>query len=147
MVHPFTFYKYAIILNKSKPAFSCFFISCPSPKAMASRSVTRRCTHLTSAYHSSAARTFLQLAPSQRHMHSTPLLDFLAPNIPVTHGLRSRESKACYPGAQRPTHRGFTSTIVRRQTSAIVNPRQDDDGVDMTLEITPRASNVRKPTP
>ena len=35
----------------------------------------------------------------------------------------------------------FTTAMVRQE--AIVNPRKDEDGNEMNIEITPRAANVR----
>ncbi|KAG9249185.1 hypothetical protein BJ878DRAFT_485192 [Calycina marina] len=108
---------------------------------MASRSVAKRCTKLALPHQSSAARAFLQLAP-QRPYHTAPLLDFLTPSIaysPINSASRVPQSNSI-----RDFRRRFTSSQAIRQTSAILNPRQDDDGIDMTLEITPRASNRLK---
>jgi hypothetical protein len=106
---------------------------------MASRCVARSCSQLTSSTSSSVARAFLQLTP-RRYLSNTPLpiLDFLLPSVPVSalrHGWTSKRSYI-------QTNRAFTSSARRQQTTVIVNPRKDDDGNDMHIEITPRASNV-----
>ena len=135
-----TFYKY-----RSKIQSSSFFVTSFSslPKVMAARSLSKRCSHLaTASFQSSVAKIFLQLAPPQRYIHTAPLLDFLAPNVTLTYSVKSRKIERPHTNVQKSISRGFTSSSLRRQTSAIVNPRQDDDGMDMTMEITPRASNV-----
>jgi hypothetical protein len=38
----------------------------------------------------------------------------------------------------------FAHTARRGYTQAVYNPQQDEDGNDMTLEITPRAAKVRE---
>lgn len=43
--------------------------------------------------------------------------------------------------SQAQTKRAFTASSICHQTTAITNPRKDDDGNDMNVEITPRASN------
>lgn len=46
--------------------------------------------------------------------------------------------------ATRTTLRGFVTTPATRQ--AILNPRKDEDGNEMNIEITPRAAHVSPPT-
>ncbi|KAH7321557.1 hypothetical protein BKA65DRAFT_512454 [Rhexocercosporidium sp. MPI-PUGE-AT-0058] len=111
---------------------------------MASRSIARSCSQLATSTPSSAARAFLQLAP-QRYLHTSSLvLDFLVPSVP-SQALRPR--KAYRPLSSRQQNvaiRSFTSSSRRKATTAIFNPRDDDDGKPMHIEITPRASNRLK---
>jgi hypothetical protein len=119
----------------------------PSPVyTMAARPITHGCQSWAASHSSSAARAFLQLAPRRAfHQPSSPLLEFLLPGVP---------SKKIPHGFNKPTitklhitgRRSFTTCSARRQTSAVYNPRKDEDGNDMTVEITPRASNVNIPT-
>lgn len=109
------------------------------------RSLSRGCLQLSTSAHAPAARAFLQLA-ARRSLHtSPPLLDFLAPNVRLQssrHGpKRSSPSGAI---SRHGSSRTFTSTSSRKATAAILNPRKDDDGNDMGVEITPRASNRLK---
>ncbi|KAI9052244.1 hypothetical protein LZ554_003601 [Drepanopeziza brunnea f. sp. 'monogermtubi'] len=108
---------------------------------MASRSVARSCSQLANSAPSSAARAFLQLAPLRSLYNAPPVLDFLAPSIPFT-ALQSNRT-ANYTSARRQIHakRAFTSSSRQQATRAIYNPRNDDDGLPMDVEITPRASN------
>jgi len=111
---------------------------------MAARPITHGCQSWAASHSSSAARAFLQLAPRRAfHQPASPLLEFLLPGVP---------SKKIPHGFNKPTitklhitgRRSFTTCSARRQTSAVYNPRKDEDGNDMTVEITPRASNRLK---
>ncbi|EKD14835.1 uncharacterized protein L3040_003946 [Drepanopeziza brunnea f. sp. 'multigermtubi'] len=108
---------------------------------MASRSVARSCSQLANSAPSSAARAFLQLAPLRSFYNAPPVLDFLAPSIPFP-ALQSNRT-ADYTSARRQidAKRSFTSSSRQQATRAIYNPRNDDDGAPMDVEITPRASN------
>jgi hypothetical protein len=110
---------------------------------MATPSVTRGCQRLARSGHASCARVFLQVV-SRRCFHSTPppVLDFLLPAIP-SKALRVGLAKKPVSSNQLSITRRFTSSSIRRHTRAILNPKKDDDGKDMNVEITPRASNVR----
>ncbi|PSS18691.1 hypothetical protein M430DRAFT_101936 [Amorphotheca resinae ATCC 22711] len=104
------------------------------------------CPQLVSSSSSSAARAFLQLAP-RRCFHNAPpqpLLDFLLPSLPSPALQHARLNKPLSSRTQNAPRRAFTTSPVRRHTSAVFNPRKDDDGNDMTVEITPRASNRLK---
>ncbi|KAG0648357.1 Iron-sulfur assembly 2 [Hyphodiscus hymeniophilus] len=107
---------------------------------MATRCIVKSCSHLTPLNPSLAARAFLHLAPG-RYFQTTPPLDFLLPSIstPVRRGLPSKQSLS-----KTQQSRAFKSSSIRRATSAVVNPKKDDDGNDMSVEITPRASNRLK---
>ncbi|KFY12325.1 hypothetical protein V491_06834, partial [Pseudogymnoascus sp. VKM F-3775] len=95
----------------------------------------RRCTAAATAS-APAARTFFQLA----HQRSAPpMLDFLLPSIPTV-APRSIQRQAQRSLSNLPSSRRFTASALRA-TTAIYNPRKDDDGNDMTIEITPRAAN------
>lgn len=113
---------------------------------MAIRSVTRRCSRLAISSTSSSARKFLQTEPrKQFHSAPLPLFDFLIPSIPNTfihHLWVRKQASSSFTILERRT---FTTSPVRQQTTAVVNPKRDDDGNDMNVEITPRASNVRLP--
>lgn len=109
---------------------------------MAARCITRSCSQfqLVASNKPCAARAFLQLSPPPLHNQaSTPisLLDFLVPRF-------SRSSTGTFrtvPASVQKT-RPFTSSAIRQQTAAVVNPKKDEDGNEMNIEITRRASNV-----
>ena len=133
-----------MFFNFQHPTQLC--VISPASDTMATRTMTSSCSHLRAFSSPSAARAFLQLAPG-RYLHSNrPLvLDFLLPSIPSA-GLRHGYSgKAGSTKSQVHAKRTFTYSPRRQNTTAIYNPRQDDNGNDMHVEITPRASNVRFP--
>lgn len=111
---------------------------------MAAHPIARGCPRLATSHISSAARVFLQLSPRRSfHNSSGPLLDFLLPSVSprrIFHNTSSLPSTELHVSGKR----GFTTSAVRRHTSAVFNPRKDEDGNDMTVEITPRASNRLK---
>lgn len=108
---------------------------------MASRCITKSCSRLSVTTQASAAQAFIQLAP-RRHLHNAPpVLDFLLPNLPLTSSHHSWAGKTVSRGLKL-QKRAFTSSSRRQQTTPIFNPRKDEDGKDMNIEITPRAANV-----
>lgn len=112
---------------------------------MASRCtrIARSCSQLSPPTSSSAARTFLQLAP-RSYLHSgppPPILDFLLPSISSSLKVRGGVAFDC-PFVGPKTQRGFASSSKHYNTTTIFNPRQDEDGGEMKVEITHRASNV-----
>ncbi|KAG4437155.1 hypothetical protein IFR05_007357 [Cadophora sp. M221] len=111
---------------------------------MASRCIARSCSQFAASTPSSAARAFLQLAP-QRYLHtSSPVLDFLLPSV-ASPALRLRQAESHLSSQQQNVaRRSFTSSSRRQATTAVFNPRDDDDGKPMHIEITPRASNRLK---
>ncbi|KAF4628792.1 hypothetical protein G7Y89_g9366 [Cudoniella acicularis] len=104
---------------------------------MATRPLARSCSQLSA---SSPARAFLQLAP-RRHLNSAPppVLDFLLPRS--TGYCSSLANRNISARPRREEKRAFTSSVARRETSTILNPKKDDNGYDMQIDITPRASN------
>ncbi|KAG4423334.1 hypothetical protein IFR04_003568 [Cadophora malorum] len=110
---------------------------------MASRCIARSCSHFATTTPTSAARAFLQLAP-QRYLHtSSPVLDFLLPSVTYPAQNRLADSQLS-SRQQNVTRKTFSSSSRLQATTAIFNPRDDDDGTPMHIEITPRASNRLK---
>jgi hypothetical protein len=97
---------------------------------MAARTISRSCTQ--SSHTAPAARIFLQLASRRPH----PVLDFLAPRV------SQHAPPLPLRSIPKATSRAFSTTSTLKETVAIYNPRKDDDGQDMNVEITARASNV-----
>lgn len=109
---------------------------------MAARCITRSCSRLSGTTTSSAAQAFVQLAPRKCIQNTPPVLDFLLPSVPVT-AFR-------YGWVKRPTSRRqflqtrtFASSARQQQTKAIFNPRKDDNGEVINIEILPGAVEVR----
>lgn len=127
---------------------------------------------MTCAHPVSAAKLFVQLAPSRT---SLPVLDFLLPksraiattsrqafqsSLPKTAKPQALESQISQPKAEwrirssrvAPRRAALSTPAaafrmsMRRYTQAAYNAQQDDDGIEMKLEITPRAAKVR-PSP
>ncbi|PBP17727.1 iron-sulfur cluster assembly accessory protein [Diplocarpon rosae] len=107
---------------------------------MASRCIARSCSQIVISSPSSAARAFLKLAPHRQLNNSFPVLEFLAPSALSVAQRSGREHTRLSPSAKRT----FACSSSRRATNAIFNPRKDDDGAPMEVEITPRASNRLK---
>ncbi|KAI9740721.1 MAG: [4Fe-4S] proteins maturation [Claussenomyces sp. TS43310] len=109
---------------------------------MSACTVPGACLHLSPS--APAARAFLQLA-RRRAFHTQPVLDFLAPTVaqhPLAHGRRWRGMRSA--AASMMLSRAFGVTAPGRATAAIWNPKKDDDGNNMVVEITPRASSRLK---
>lgn len=108
---------------------------------MASLTMSTCMKHTTSA---STSKAFVQLA-SRRAMSSAPVLDFLLPERSAPLNSRAafsslRASRSNPAAAQR---RGFTASAILKETRCIYNPKRDEDGEFMKVEITPRAAHVR----
>src|SRR5271165_1402625 len=104
--------------------FSC----CSS--IMAARTVSRSC--IQSSHTSPAVRAFLQLVSYRPHL----VLDFLVPRV------SQHANPLPLRSGPRAPSRAFSTTSALKETVAIFNPRKDENGQDMNVEITPRASNV-----
>lgn len=107
---------------------------------MASRALSRKCLHLS--HHAPAADVFLHVA-SRRSVHTQPVLEFLAPRFDQRSLRRvCRLIGGSWPGGSITACRAFSGTHGRRATVAILNPKKDEDGHEMVVDITPRASKV-----
>ncbi|KHJ34374.1 putative iron-sulfur cluster assembly 2 like mitochondrial [Erysiphe necator] len=88
-------------------------------------------------------RIFLQTELFRRNGFLTPLnFDFLlstTSKITHTQYLVARNSNS-----YRNSLRCYSASSKRPKTTAILNPLKDEDGTDMKIEITPRASNRLK---
>ncbi|CAL3965989.1 unnamed protein product [Diplocarpon coronariae] len=111
---------------------------------MASQCIPRSCSHIINSSPSSAARAFLKLAPQRQLHRSFRVLGFLAPSALFVARRSGLEESIHSPRSHLQAKRNFASSQNRRATSAIYNPRNDDDGSPMEVEITPRASNRLK---
>jgi len=116
---------------------------------MAARS-SSRCLRLANAHTTSAAASFLQIAPRRCFQSSSaPLLDFLAPQAQLSmwspHSTRSYNQPRELHQSRK--QRCFSTTGRRKATKAIVNATKDDDGNEMLLDITPRAAKVHTRSP
>jgi hypothetical protein len=114
---------------------------------MAAQSISRGCLNLcagTTATSTLLTRSFALIA-SRQTLRTAPVLEFLAPSISPRSYQCPRIASRGAP--KRLVSRCFSSSAARRQTKVIYNPRKDDDGADMNVEITPRAANVRAHPP
>ncbi|KJZ73780.1 hypothetical protein HIM_06898 [Hirsutella minnesotensis 3608] len=98
----------------------------------------------------SAARSFIQIANRGYSVSATrtPVaLEFLVPRSyrnPASRRAPSYRANCKLPASlSRPfQRRTFSASISRNATKVTLNPRQDEDGNEMMLEITPRAAKV-----
>ncbi|KAF4975129.1 hypothetical protein FZEAL_8044 [Fusarium zealandicum] len=108
----------------------------------------------------STAKSFLQLARrtySTPAAHSSTPLEFLVPRCAPPSTIRASDIASAASRSHinasadnlrrswgfksRPSSmRTFSTSAVRQQTRAILNPQKDEDGNDMLLEITARAA-------
>ena len=122
--------------HSSHPSTLQIFVGAAAP---ASNNPTMAATrslsfHLRSSNSAPAARAFLQIA-SRRPLL---VLDFLAPAAASQHATPTTPLYSL----PRSASRLFSTSPTRKQTIAIRNPRQDEYGKEMSVEITPRASSV-----
>ncbi|KAL2443866.1 hypothetical protein ABEF95_012939 [Exophiala dermatitidis] len=96
------------------------------------RSYIQACRSIVSS--ASAASTPL----SMRHRQRQP--PFVAADIATTTTTRGTRTKPCPPTRRRL----FSHSAVRRATVVLQNPRVDDDGNEMTIEISERAAKRLK---
>ncbi|KAH0542190.1 hypothetical protein FGG08_003411 [Glutinoglossum americanum] len=71
------------------------------------------------------------------------ILDFLLPPPQSTY-IKSGTPRYNVRTSTAKCKRQFTSSAPRQKASATINPRHDENGNEMTIEITPRASNRLK---
>lgn len=96
--------------------------------------------HTTSA---SATKAFVQLA-SRRATSTQPVLDFLLPTrtTPFPSSTSGSSLKAVRSNLATAQRRAFTASASLKETRCIYNPKRDEDGEFMKIEITPRAAHV-----
>ncbi|KAI9867067.1 MAG: [4Fe-4S] proteins maturation [Trichoglossum hirsutum] len=114
-------------------------------------SISRACPRFMSA---AQRRTLTTKLTVQHHPRksltwtATPrplLLDFLFPPLRSTRiepTAAALQNEARSPSVKCKRH--FSSSPPRRKATAIANPRKDENGNEMTIEITPRASSRLK---
>ncbi|KAK4493698.1 hypothetical protein PRZ48_014883 [Zasmidium cellare] len=109
---------------------------------MATLNTARSCLRCLRTSQSLSYRAVSQIIPRRCLHASTPLyLDFLAPSWSSSNRkapqsvIRRRDDDV-----QIPQRRPFSSTPIPRAV-AVTNPRKDDSGNDMTINITPRAAS------
>jgi len=100
------------------------------------RPLSRRLTHNCGATQSLSASLRLQASSRAFHRASSPMSPPHAQSSKIT------QVSACTKTASR-----HFSTSSPRLAKAVINPRKDDDGNDMVIEIMPRASHVRLQLP
>ncbi|KAH7045176.1 hypothetical protein B0J12DRAFT_669779 [Macrophomina phaseolina] len=89
-----------------------------------------------------AARRGFAVSSTSATSPKTPLLDFLAPPIRSRHAQLLGSSARLQAGERGLGLRAFSLSASRR--AAVLNPRTDEDGNEMIVEITPRAAHRLK---
>lgn len=102
------------------------------------------CTRVTQATFSSNSRNIMN---SSRH-NTEPLPEFLLPflrerNASLLFHRSFRLSRASCHDTQ--SKRNFSSSPAPKAVAATINPRKDEEGNDMLIDITSRAATVRHP--
>ena len=111
---------------------------CAACLRSARRGILRSSFTRASPLHQNSSRSFSLAQPATIRL---PLyLDFLAPSYRPQPSIPSNSPKKPQAGSLKPLRHSFSSTSVVQK--AIQNPRKDEDGNEMNIEITPRAANV-----
>lgn len=107
---------------------------------MASRTLSTCLAHSAT---SPASKAFVQLA-SRRAILTAPVLDFLLPSQTARFSSRAASAFIRGFGSKLPVsqRRAFSATSRVEQTRCIYNPKRDEKGEFMNIEITPRAAHV-----
>ncbi|QUC21032.1 uncharacterized protein UV8b_05273 [Ustilaginoidea virens] len=90
-----------------------------------------------------AGRSFAPLEfllPRRRSITRRHLACLLRPSQHYPTGKASLDKASVKSTFEQPWRRTFTVTTRRPTTTCILNPRTDEDGQEMTMEITPRAA-------
>ena len=111
---------------------------CAACLRSARREMLRSSSTRASPLHQNSSRSFSLTQPATIRL---PLyLDFLAPSYRPQSSIPSNSPKKSQVGSLKPFRHSFSSTSVVQK--AIQNPRKDEDGNEMNIEITPRAAKV-----
>ena len=103
--------------------------------SLAGRDSILRCCRSVVNQASKDARTFYPMR--QISTHSSRLNQLSPRSIP-----RARNAPSRFQGYLPVSHRRSFSVSNAHATKAIINPRKDENGEDMLIEIMPRASHV-----
>lgn len=111
---------------------------CAACLRSARRGMLRSSFTYASPLHQNSSRSFSLAQPATIRL---PLyLDFLAPSYRPQPSISSNSPRKSQISSLKPFHHSFSSTSAVQK--AIQNPRKDEDGNEMNIEITPRAANV-----
>ena len=111
---------------------------CAACLRSARRGMLRSSSTRASPLHQNSSRSFSLAQPATIRL---PLyLDFLAPLYRPQPSIPSNYLRIYQISSLKPSHHSFSSTSAVQK--AIQNPRKDEDGNEMNIEITPRAANV-----
>lgn len=110
---------------------------CAACLRSARRGMLRSSSTRANPLHQNSSRSFSLAQPATIRL---PLyLDFLAPLYRPQPSIPSNYLRIYQISSLKPSHHSFSTSAVQK---AIQNPRKDEDGNEMNIEITPRAANV-----